>query len=226
MKDILQFLSELRDNNNREWFNANKERYKGIRKKTEIVSASLIAGLSEFEPEAGRMSPDECLYRIYRDTRFSADKTPYKRHIGIYINPFGGKKSTLAGYYLHVEPGNCLIGGGLWCPPAQILKAVRKSIYDNIEEYLEVIENPEFKEFYPVVGEDLLKTAPKGFDKDWEHIDLLKPRSFTVMAPISERTLCSKDGLKKVVEGFKIQKPFNDFINFVFEEDKSLPRFF
>lgn len=226
MKEILQFLKELRENNNREWFNQNKDRYKEVRRKVENLASELITGLSAIEPEAAKMMPSDCLYRIYRDTRFSNDKTPYKQHIGIYINPFGGKKSQLCGYYLHIEPGNSFVGGGLWCPPTQILKAVRQSIYDNIEEYLEIIENPEFKAFYPVVGEDFLKTAPKSFDKNWEHIDLLKPKCFTVMSTISDRTLCSKDGMKKVIEGFRVQKPFNDFINFIFEEDKSLPRFF
>lgn len=226
MKDILQFLKELRDNNNREWFNANKGRYRDIQTQIYDITSQLIAGLSEFEPDAATIRPSDCLYRIYRDTRFSSEKTPYKQHIGIYINPFGGKKSQMSGYYLHIEPGNGFVGGGLWCPSTQILKAVRKSIFDNIEEYLGIIENPVFKTVYPVVGEDLLKTAPKGFDRNWEHIDLLKPKCFTVGAHISDKALCSKDIIKKVVEDFRIQKPFNDFINYVFEEDKSLPRFF
>lgn len=226
MKEILQFLRELKDNNDREWFNQNRERYNDVRRKVEAVAETLIVSLSEIEPEAVRMKAADCLYRIYRDTRFSNDKTPYKRHIGIYINPHGGKKSQMCGYYLHIEPENCFVGGGLWCPPARILKAVRQSIYDNIEEYLEIIGNPEFKSFFPVVGEDFLKTAPKGFDRNWEHIELLKPKCYTVLSAISDRTLCSRDGLKKVVEGFRVQKPFNDFINYIFEEDESLPRFF
>jgi len=226
MKEILQFLRELKDNNDREWFNQNRERYNDVRRKVEAVAETLIVSLSEIEPEAVRMKAADCLYRIYRDTRFSNDKTPYKRHIGIYINPHGGKKSQMCGYYLHIEPENCFVGGGLWCPPAGILKAVRQSIYDNIEEYLEIIGNPEFKAFFPVVGEDFLKTAPKGFDRNWEHIELLKPKCYTVLSAISDRTLCSRDGLKKVVEGFRVQKPFNDFINYIFEEDESLPRFF
>lgn len=226
MKEILQFLRELKDNNDREWFNRNKDRYNDVRRKVEAVAETLIVSLSEIEPEAARMKPADCLYRIYRDTRFSNDKTPYKQHIGIYVNPHGGKKSQMCGYYLHIEPENCFVGGGLWCPPSRILKAVRQSIYDNIEEYLEIIGNPEFRSFFPVVGEDFLKTAPKGFDRNWEHIELLKPKCYTVLSAISDRTLCSRDGLKKVVEGFRVQKPFNDFINYIFEEDESLPRFF
>lgn len=226
MKETLQFLSELNKNNNREWFAENKTRYQNIRAKIENVTAELVSRLVEIEPDVAGMQPQECLYRIYRDTRFSPDKTPYKRHIGIYINPHGGKKSQLGGYYLHIEPGKCIVGGGLWCPPMEILKAVRRSIYENVDEYLEIIRDPEFRKYYQEVGEDLLKTAPKGFPKDWEHIDLLKPRSFTVLGKITDRAVTSYNMAEKVMEYFRAMKPYNDFVNYVFEEDPGLPRFF
>lgn len=222
--DIFTFLKLLRENNNREWFHANKKLYDDARAKVELITMQLIGEISKFEPSASGMRPEECLYRIYRDTRFSPDKTPYKRHFGIYINPFGGKKSQLSGYYLHLEPGASLVGGGLWCPPTQVLKAVRQDIYDNIEEYLEIIENPEFKKIYPQVGSDFLKTAPKGFPKDWEHISLLKPRDYTVGCNLTDRTVRSKDFIAKVAEAFRTLKPFNDFLNYTFEEHPDLPR--
>lgn len=226
MKDTLNFIRDLVANNNREWFNANKERYLGVRKDLEVLTLQLIAGLSEFEPAAARMQPAECMYRIYRDTRFSLDKTPYKNHIGIYISPFGGKKSQFGGYYLHLEPDRCAVAGGVWCPTAPVLKAMRQSIYDNVEEYLEIINDAEFKERFPVVGENLLKTVPKGFPKDWEHIDLLRPRSFTVMASLDNNTVCSGRLMQRVVDDFRLMKPFNDFLNYTFEENPELPRTF
>lgn len=226
MKNILDFLTDLFANNNREWFNANKDRYLEVKQDIENIAARLIAGISEFEPGASNLIPSDCLYRIYRDTRFSADKTPYKNHIGIYVNPNGGKKSQLAGYYLHLEPGNVFAAGGIWCPPAPVLKAIRRSIYENIEEYLEIIENPEFGKYYPVIGENPLKTAPKGFDKDWEHISLLKPRDYTTMSAIPGRAISTEKCLEETMTRFRVLKPFNDFLSYTFEENPELPRFF
>lgn len=222
MKQVLDFLSRLAQNNNREWFNAHKDEYQEVKAKIEALTATLLTRLAAFEPGAARMSPSDCLYRIYRDTRFSPDKTPYKTHIGIYISPVGGKKSEYAGYYLHLEPGNCLIAGGSWCPPTPLLKQLRKEIYDNIEEYVEIIDNPEFKKTFPVMGENLLKTAPKGFPKDWEYIDLLRPRDFTALGPISDKDVCSSKLIDIVIAGFEQLKPLNDFFNFTFEDHPDL----
>lgn len=218
MKTVYKFLKDLRQNNNREWFNANKERYLEVKAKVDDFTQSLINRLSEIEPDAARLTPADCTYRIYRDTRFSLDKTPYKTHIGIYICPKGNKKSYRAGYYIHLEPGNSLMAGGCWCPPAPVLKEIRKSIYDNIDEYLEIIENPEFASTYKQIGNDLLKTAPKGFPKDWEHIDLLKPRDYTTYAPVSDSFMTSANAVDSIFGYMRIQKPFNDFINFILDE--------
>ncbi len=111
------------------------------------------------------------------------------------------------------------MGGGCWCPSAPLLKGIRQSIYDNIEEYLEIINAPEFKKLYKEVGSNLLKTAPKGFPKDWEYINLLKPRDYTVMAPVSDSFMKSKDAVKNILSYMKTQKPLNDFINYLFESN-------
>ena len=122
MKTVISFLRSLRRHNDRIWFNEHKDQYLAVKDRIEVLTARLIAGVSEFDPEASRLRPADCLYRIYRDTRFSADKTPYKTHIGIYINPPGGKKSPTCGYYLHLEPDNCLVAGGCWCPALKLLR--------------------------------------------------------------------------------------------------------
>lgn len=109
---IISFLRSLRRHNNRVWFNDNKDRWLEVQATVEDFTNELITRMSEFEPKANRLRPADCLYRIYRDTRFSKDKTPYKTHVGIYINPPFGKKSLRCGYYVHLEPDNCLVAGG------------------------------------------------------------------------------------------------------------------
>lgn len=222
MKEVYSFLRELRMNNNREWFNKNKNRYLNVKKIIEDFTQDMINRLAAIEPDAARLSPSDCTYRIYRDTRFSYDKTPYKQHIGIYICPKGNKKSYRAGYYLHLEPGQSFIGGGCWCPPPPLLKSLRQSIFDNIEEYLEIIDDKEFRNHYGSVGGNPLKTAPKGFPKDWEHIDLLKPRDYTVLANVPDSFFTSSETPGKVMEYMRILKPFNDFVNFLIDENPSL----
>ena len=214
MQTIFEFLNELKLNNNREWFNTNKERWLDVRDRSEAIALRLIAEVAKFDPDAARLTPSDCIYRIYRDTRFSADKTPYKTHIGIYINPNGGKKSPRCGYYVHLEPGASCVAGGAWNPSAPILKSIRQDIFDNVEEYLEIIRNPEFAKYYPIVGEELLKTAPKGFPKDWEHIDLLKPRWFTATAPLPDRLMLSSKALSTISGLLRLLKPFDDFLNY------------
>lgn len=220
IKSVLRFLSDLSLNNNREWFNKNKDRYNKVKEEVETLTLQLITEISSFEPKAANLRPSDCLYRIYRDTRFSADKTPYKTHIGIYINPPYGKKAPGAGYYLHLEPGNNLVAGGVWCPDSNQLKMLRTDIYDNVDEYIEIIENPEFKKYFKSVGEDLLKTAPKGFPKDWKHIELLRPRSFTTYSPLSDEEVSGKHLIDEVVCRMKELYPLNRFYNYtIFPED-------
>lgn len=219
MKKTLSFLKRLANNNNREWFNLHKDEYLEAKEKTDRLTADILLAMSEFEPEAARLSISDCTYRIYRDTRFSLDKTPYKNHIGLYFNPPFGKNSPRCGYYLHLEPGNCMIGAGAWWPESKILKNLRQSIFDNIEEYLEIIGNPEFKKIVRTVGFDPVKTCPKGFPKDWEHIDLIKPKSFVVEVPLTDDFITSPGLPERVAAIFKILKPFNDFLNFTIDEE-------
>lgn len=218
MKEILSFLKRLAANNNREWFQANKKEYENVKGKVENLTLRLIAAISEFDPAAAHLSVSDCTYRIYRDTRFSHDKTPYKTHIGIFINPPLGKKSMRLGYYLHIEPGNSLFAAGTIGLPSNVLREVRQSIYDNTDEYLGIIQNVEFRKLYPTVGEDLLKTTPKGFPKDWEHIDLLRPRNFIVGHALDDKIMLSEDIVKTTSHMARVSKPFLDFINYTVDE--------
>ncbi|MDE6339783.1 MAG: DUF2461 domain-containing protein, partial [Muribaculaceae bacterium] len=178
----------------------------------------LINEVASFDPEAADLSIPDCTYRIYRDTRFSTDKTPYKTHIGIFICPPYGKKSNRMGYYLHIEPGGSFVAGGTVCLPSKTISAIRNSIYENIEEYLENVNKPDFREAYPKVGENEVKTAPKGVSKDWPYIELVRPRDFCVSHQLADEEMCSEGLKEKVTELFKLTKPFNDFINFTIDE--------
>lgn len=219
MKDILNFLTELRLNNNREWFAENKERYLMVKEKTERLTEQLLMLLSTINPEAASLSVADCTYRIYRDTRFSADKTPYKTHIGIFINPPHGKKSMTLGHYLHIEPGRCFYCAGTIGLPSPVMKAVRQSIYDEIEEYREIVENEEFKTLLPILGEDYLKTAPKGFPKDWEYIDYIRPKEFVACSKnFDKRFMTSPRLAEKLLPYMRQGEKFNRFINFTVED--------
>lgn len=215
---LLRFLTGLKNNNNREWFQKNKELYQEVLITTQEITRQLLNGMSGFEPGIINLTPSDCTYRIYRDVRFSIDKSPYKTHIGIFINPPYGKKSLRMGYYLHLEPKNCFLGAGNIGYPTKLLNKIRQEIYDNVEEYREIIENPLFKKTFPVVGDDLLKSAPKGFPKNWEHLDLIRPRTFFANHQLNDFEIRQSDIISQLAEMFRIAKPFNDFVNYSVDE--------
>lgn len=222
MKQILSFLKELRSHNDREWFNAHKDEYLEVKARVEEIASEMIVRIAEFDPEASYLTPADCTYRIYRDTRFSHDKTPYKTHIGIFVNPPQGKKSWRLGYYLHLEPGNCLAGVGTIGLPSKMITAIRREIFDNVEEFIDIVDNPDFKNLYPTVGENPVKTVPKGFPKDWEHLDLIRPRDYFVSCGYTDAQVKGKDFISRMVENLRVAKPYKDFINFVIDENPEL----
>ena len=214
---IFRFLKELSENNNREWFNEHRQTYAEVQAEFQKLLAVIIDRISLFDESIRGIAAGDCTYRIYRDTRFSSDKTPYKTHIGGYINA-KGKKSDHCGYYIHLEPGNCLLAGGSLCLPPAVLKAVRQSIYDNIEEYRSIVEDPAFKRFYPVVGENFLKTAPKGFPKDFKYIDYLKCKEFVCSYQVPDEFFTAPDLLDRTEEAFRQFKRFSDFLNYTIDD--------
>lgn len=218
MKTILEFLKELAANNNRDWFTIHKQEYLRIKDFINDFTQSLLNGMLEWEPDVKYLQPSDCTYRIYRDTRFSLDKTPYKTHIGIFINPPAGKKSYRMGYYLHLEPRNCFMGTGNVCLPPALVNDMRISIRDNIEEYLSIIENPEFKALFTKIGENPVKTAPKGFKKDWQYIELVKPKDYFISHTLTTKEITSAKFLERALEIFKAGKPFADFFNYTIDD--------
>ena len=163
------------------------------------------------------LTPKDCMFRIFRDVRFSNDKRPYKTNFGSYISK-GGRKGMYAGYYFHISPEESFTGGGLYMPPAELLKAVREHIAENTDEFLEIIDQPEFKKMYPEMYDDKLKTAPKGFPKDHEHIDLLRYKSYVFSHSFSREDIVGEKYIGQMVSAFHVLQPFNRFLNEAIEK--------
>lgn len=214
---VFEFLDGITEHNDRDWFRANRSLYDEAAEAFGDITAGLIARISEFEPEVGRLSPSDCTYRIYRDVRFSNDKRPYKIHMGAYINAHG-KKSVHGGYYIHFQPHNSMAAGGSYCVDSKVLKAVRESIVDNVEEFAAIVEAPAFKSLFPVIGEERLKTAPKGFPKDFTYMRYLQPKDYSVSTPLDDGLLLSPGWEDKVVEIFRTMKPMLDFVNYTVDD--------
>ena len=218
-QNILQFLAELSENNNREWFNENKARYNIVRAEFESMVARLIEGISEFDEDLKYTSVKECVFRIYRDTRFAHDKTPYKTHFGAYMASNGGRKSPRGGYYLHLNPDESFASTGVWCPELNVLKALRQSVYDNIDELNEIRSSTEFSRYYKnFYDEDALKKTPAGFPKDFPDADLLKLKHYLVDFKLDKNFLSAPDFESKLLEVFKAGYPFNRFFNYTVDE--------
>ena len=209
----LKFLSTLKKNNNRDWFQANKKEYDAAKKDFIDYVQKLIAGISTFDKKVSGLEAKNCVFRINRDVRFSHDKSPYKTNMGANISP-GGKKSPAAGYYFHVEPGGSFIAGGMFQPEPDKLKAVREDIIYDPDDFKKIIGSKEFKKHYSKLwDEGKLKTAPKGFDKEHPDIDLVKYKSYIAVKNLSDKEVLDKNLVKNALEAFKALKPMNDFLN-------------
>lgn len=217
MQELIDFLKELRAHNNREWFQANKPRYEALREAFYVTVGKMLSLLSETDEELKAMQPQDCIFRIYRDIRFSPDKTPYKTYFSAYMAR-GGRKSPRAGYYLHIEPGNVMLCGGIWCPEPRLLKALRQAIYDNFDEWQSIVEAPAFKAEYPVFEGEVLKTVPRPFPKEGAHASWMKRKDYTVYGKHPDSFLLQPDWMEQAVEKLLLLKPLNDFLNYTVDE--------
>lgn len=219
IKNILHFLSELKQNNNREWFAENKDWYNQVKTEFEVIGADLIREISTFDDEVKHVEVKDCVFRIYRDVRFSHDKSPYKTHFGIYIASHGGRKSPRGGYYLHLDPDKSFIGCGVWMPQPDVLKALRQSIYDNIDEFNDILESKEFKKIYPQLSDEgKAKKIPLGFPANFSYAELLKNKSYLVDTVLTDKQLNSDDFTKTVSSLVKTAHPFLSFLNYTVDE--------
>ena len=208
----LDFLRRLNKNNDRMWFKAHKGEYESaLADFTELVGA-LLFRIAEFEPGVMGTEPKECLFRIYRDLRFSKDKTPYKTYFSASLGP-EGKKHFGPGYYIHLEPGSTYLAGGLYRPDSKSLFEIRMYISSHLRQFRSVVESPVFMETFGRLGGEKLKRSPAGFEKDDPAGEYLKHKSFIVGCEVPDRIVKS-DGL--VDHAGKILRaivPLNRFIN-------------
>ena len=220
-KETFQFLKNLKKNNNREWFNENRELYNSIRKEFEDFISIVIQEIAVFDP-GSYTTAKEAIYRIHNDLRFSKDKPPYKTNFGAYITG-GGRRGITAGYYLHIEPGESFLAGGIYMPSPDILKAVRTEILENYDEFLSIVNDPLFiKNFGRNLWGEKLKSAPKGFPADFIGIDYLKYKHYTIAKDIADTGVTGKAYLKDTLSTFRSMVPFNSFINKAINETHSV----
>lgn len=214
-KSTLTFLSDLKQNNERNWFIANRKRYDEAKANYESFVQAVIDKVAEFDPMIKGMGVQSCTYRINRDIRFSNDKSIYKTHLGAFIVK-GGKKfgDRFAGYYFHVEPGNSsMLAGGSYMPPMPWLTAIREKIDEQGDELLRIINDKKFADYFGELEGEKLKSAPKGFQRDNKHIELLKLKSYLVTRMLSDTEVTGSGCLERIIEGCRIMKPLNDFLN-------------
>ena len=212
MESIIKFLSDLEKNNSREWFETHKSRYLTAKKDFEQLIGRVLAGLQEFDAGLRGVTPKDAIFRIYRDVRFSHDKSPYKTNMGAYMVA-GGKKSGRGGYYLHLDPAGCFMAGGIYEPHPDYLKKIRREIYHFPEEFLEIINRPELSRHFSLYDKNLLKRPPQGFEADFAHMDLLKYKHYVLMSDIDLKWLYDSDVERRIVERFRITHPLNEFLN-------------
>ena len=208
----LQFLRTLEKNNNREWFNENKTIYQEAQQDVVSFVEKLIEEMATFDEEVGKVDAKKSLFRIYRDTRFSKDKSPYKTNFGASLGM--GKGSQKAGYYLHIEPGKSFLAGGVYKPEPSVLKTIRQEISAFGDEFKAILEQDKFRNYFRGLSvEDKLKKVPQGFEKDDKMAEYLKLKHFIVTHPISDEQLLSKNAPKEIAKVYHAMKPLVDFLN-------------
>jgi uncharacterized protein (TIGR02453 family) len=209
------FLKDLKKNNNKAWFDAHRPVYETARKDFEQFIQEVIDKHAKNDPFIKGLAAKSCMFRINRDVRFSKNKSPYKTNFGASINQ-GGKKSMLAGYYFHLEPGQCFAGGGIWMPMPDDLKKVRQEIDYDFTGFKKIIGSKKFKSVYGDLSRDaeyLLSRVPKGYEPVNPAAEYLKLKSYIAMINIKDTEFTSKNLVKKTVAAFEALQPLISFIN-------------
>lgn len=220
LPELFRFLTELSQNNNRPWFEANRPRYEALRTLWLEDLERLIQLMSAYEPGLIGQSARRCAYRIYRDTRFSKDKTPYKTFFSAALEP-RGHNEPYAGYYLHIGlPGMYFSGiyGGIYCPPTPVLRKLRQAIVDNIEEFEEIVDNPEVTALFPGWVGEKLKTVPRGYDKNHPLAELLKLKSYGKYRHGGPEYFCDRQWPERVASDLRVLQPMIEFFNYSIDE--------
>jgi uncharacterized protein (TIGR02453 family) len=211
-KHLLDFLTRLSKNNNKDWFDSNKKEYESVRKEWLGFVADSITAVGAFDKQILLLEPKKCVFRINRDVRFSANKNPYKNNFGMSLNP-AGKGAAFCGYYLHVEPGNSFVAGGAYQPMPPALAAIRQEIDYNFPAFKKIVSSKDFVAQFGALGGDKLVRPPKGYDATNPAVELLKHKGFIAQRKLSNAELQNPAFLKEFVKSTKSMKHLVDFLN-------------
>ena len=220
-KKTLGFLKELSSNNSKEWLDENRSDYNFAKDDILNLTQVLINSVSEFDLGIAKadLSPRKCITRLNRDLRFSKDKTPYKTDYYIVLNQ-NGKNSPSAFYYVHIEPNNCFVGGGVYNPQSSELKKIRSEINASFDEWNKIINNKDFQTRFPsgIHNSGNLVRSPKEFEDDNPAIEFLKMKGYYTQESITDKEIQSNLILEKIIDYFKTAKPLVDYLNLAIEE--------
>jgi uncharacterized protein (TIGR02453 family) len=211
-KLVLDFLAQLAENNNREWFRENKKRYEDAKEDVESFVDSIIPALAKFDDAVKYVEAKDCMFRIFRDVRFARDKSPYKTNMGAWITR-SGRKSSGPGYYIHLEPGESFLAAGVYMPEPDQLKKIRNEIYHNIEEFKAILNDKNLTRIKAGLHEnDKGKMAPRDFPKDFPDIELLKFKHYTLTSHFEDEMVCADHFFDNVLMAFRAMVPLNSFL--------------
>ncbi|WP_194777152.1 DUF2461 domain-containing protein [Pararhodonellum marinum] len=214
---FLPFLQALSDHNHKDWMDQNRNWYLEVKEDFLKDVTHLLQNLTELEPDMIHLRPKDCIFRQNRDVRFSPNKNPYKINLAAYFS-VGGKKSAGPGYYLHIQPGESFLAGGIWMPDAETLKRIRQEIDYLGSDLINILEEPDFKSTFDSLEGEQLKTSPRDYPADHPFIALLRYKSFIVSQPLSDEEIKSGKYKEKTLASFKKMKPFQDFLGRAIEE--------
>lgn len=215
-KTTLQFLTTLKKNNTKEWFDANRNKYTTAKEDMTVFAAAMLKAISAFDESVAHLEPKDCLFRINRDVRFSKNKAPYKTNMAMYISKGGKKAFDTAGYYIHIEPGASFMAGGIWMPMAPELKKIRQEIDYSFHDLKKILKTKKFASTFGDLerGEGVvLSRPPKGYDAENEAIEFLKLKSFIASVPLPDSLLTEKKLASTIGKNFDIMYPFIQFLN-------------
>ncbi|MCQ2252586.1 MAG: DUF2461 domain-containing protein [Bacteroidales bacterium] len=220
LEQVFDFLREIKVNNNLEWMNSNRKYYEAARDTFKALSTEILNKMILVDPSLQGLEVKNCIFRFNRDTRFSNDKAPYKRHFGMYMVP-GGKKTVGAGYYLHIQPadpddmeyGQSLLDFGLYAPPSKAAKIIREEIFYGVgEQMTEILQDRKLMDNFSFYSDDLLKVLPKNL-KNSPYDDLIRRKNWDMFKKLSDEEVLQDDFVDYVIEMFRLGKPWNDAIN-------------
>jgi uncharacterized protein (TIGR02453 family) len=212
-KSTLGFLKKLKQNNNRDWFEKNKEVFLKAKADMEKMVQCIIDEIGKSDKRIKGQDAKKCMFRIYRDVRFSKDKRPYKINLSAIIGPGGKKIHDVPGLYIHIQPGASFVAGGLWQPEPPHLAAIRQEIDYSAKEFMKITGNKDFKKYFgKLSAEDKLKTVPKGYDKTHPQIEFLKLKSFIVERSFTDAQVTSASFAKEVAKTAKAMELLNQFL--------------